>query len=587
MVVGCGIATKNVGDDAKTTIADTANSTTDSSSAPDLMGSEDSVVAADTAGIPNDTAVTQGDSAQPGDLAATDATVSDPGTHSAIHIVLPVQFSETMLNLDQFVAEKENLRWLLAKTESYVGDQRPKVTVLLSGQPAMLMNGKIFGAFTTGETFTKETLDGFTVLKELALAGVHQVGTAIGSTRYLNNGKWSDLASSLLAQHPCINSSQIVDPSLDETLSAWWSHTFWVDQLLKQISSEAKGLGTVSAEFPLDAKTRYLTIKGEMSSGNLQLDHGFSVEAWPFNQCFVNLFGHGIWNPWRPGTDGPLLDSPSNTSYVTIPYNRELGPTVNTETVYRDGSLAAHQREFLQLVLERRYEQTAGLPGQVWVFGTGLQLSRLDETARAGKTQREVLIPLLAWLNTNFVDSTNVSSSTARYATLKQTASTFEAWRQKNPEGASFSYDLQFANYKADEALYPYKLRTLARLLSNTHFTAFMSDLPNGVYGATFEACPSTQSPLFVNNCYWRATKPLSEAQCFQSNVAPSQDPSSGTLCTTQTLHVFWAAKETIVDLAKVGISAAVTFEGVDGTKQTAALQITVGPKPLIVVPVQ
>jgi hypothetical protein len=201
-------------------------------------------------------------------------------------------------------------------------------------------------------------------------------------------------------------------------------------------------------------------------------DYGFTIAAGDRAEISLGYFGHMVWNPFRPTADdeiGHELREDPSTSFITIDHLAQIGSHEISHHV--DLTIPQLQRRFLMMYAEWLSRVRNGTEDKVWTFGFVYHPNYTDR-------YMEDLSQFLDWLDTHFIGKTSAQGYTiAKYATIGEIASEFEAWESAHPGTSSFNY------MRGDP--YPYTFATLATRLEGAAFDRFL-DLGTEVTGMRF-----------------------------------------------------------------------------------------------------
>jgi hypothetical protein len=165
-------------------------------------------------------------------------------------------------------------------------------------------------------------------------------------------------------------------------------------------------------------------------------DYGFSYAAGNRSERGLGLFGHTVWNPWRPGSSdepGHELEEDLNASFIAVDHHAQIG-TATVAHGMVDTSPDALKRHFLMLYLEWLNRERTGAEDRVWTFGFVYH-------PNYGERYNEDVIDFLNWLDRYFVGhSSPYGNQIARYATVAEVGQEYLAWEAEHPNTSSFRY---------------------------------------------------------------------------------------------------------------------------------------------------
>ena len=324
-------------------------------------------------------------------------------------------------------------------------------------------------------------------------------------------------------------------------------HIFWVDSLLTHslgFHPSESLVPAYSGAYAPAPQQRWRVMAGNLhdSLGN-QLVRGFTIGTnHPGEECFYSWFDHSIWNPFRPGTLGILDEDLGQRFYVRVPTAEVIGGTAEHFRIWQDNTVEARQKDFIMLLLNRKFIKHAGLVDKVWCIGVTMHPYNLEPPDSNGyelEQRRDELKRFIDWLNAHFVGKTDIRGDTiAKWATVSHIYERFLLWEANHPGVSSFEYmPIGF-----DLDAYPYPLKGLVKFLHNTHFNSFIVE-NDTMLVVKFDACPSTirGDPL---QGYWvRDNLPINGRSYCRD--APQQ---SGTLLQTYPIYVLFSEIPDSVD---------------------------------------
>ena len=209
----------------------------------------------------------------------------------------------------------------------------------------------------------------------------------------------------------------------------------------------------------------------------LMRQYGFAVlESGP-EEDFYGLFGHHIWNVYRPSPDNWMTENP-NTPYVLVPSGPVVGLTQVHKGIEQDMGLPHVQTMFLQLLANWRHRVQTGATDQIWTFGVAMHTHDISE----GSEVRAAISALVEWMNANFVGKTTLDGRVmARWEGRMAVSDVFESWESAHPEASAFAYP----STVRENSLYPYLL-PIQTELEDAQWVATL-DTPSPVTAYQFE----------------------------------------------------------------------------------------------------
>ena len=265
------------------------------------------------------------------------------------------------------------------------------------------------------------------------IAAGHDVGTHAHPYAYYGPHDWRRIAS----------------PTIEESRRIWTDNKSVLDRLIVQAGYDAAKIDTViSAQAPSDYGENDLLMR----------EFGYPMQGGGRNETFFSLFGHDVYNPWRPGSEG-ALDEDLAATYVVVPHTSQIGTAEDhgpmDDRRYLDNTVPALKKRFLMLYLEWRQRERTGKDGKVFVFGWNSHPHAL-----VSGLHRKETAEFLSWLGENFIGKTSPRGNpVARYSTFSEVRQAYLGWEAANPGASSFEHK--------DGDSYPYSMETLARRLWN------------------------------------------------------------------------------------------------------------------------
>jgi len=194
------------------------------------------------------------------------------------------------------------------------------------------------------------------------------------------------------------------------------------------------------------------------------------LESGP-EEDFYGLYGHHIWNVYRPDPNNWITENPY-TSFVLIPSGPVIGLSQVHKGIMQDMTLDHVQTMFLQEFANWRYQILTGADSKVWTFGIALHVNDISEENEDSVAVRADLLGYIKWMNKYFVNKKTIDGDLiARWKGRKDVADEFKNWESNNPTSSSFSYPTT----KQDDSLYPYLL-PIAKHLRDANFIKFLGN---------------------------------------------------------------------------------------------------------------
>jgi hypothetical protein len=189
--------------------------------------------------------------------------------------------------------------------------------------------------------------------------------------------------------------------------------------------------------------------------GLMMADLGFTYAAGNRSERGLGLFGHIVWNPFRPGASdepGHEIEEDLDAAFIQIDHHAQIGTATEAHGMV-DTSAEAVKRHFLMEYLEWLTRERTGADDKVWTFG-------FIYHPNYGDRYNEDLVEVLDWLDRYFIGKTSPHDNMiARYATVAEVGEEFLAWEVEHLGVSSFSY------LAGDP--YPYTYFALSGLLEN------------------------------------------------------------------------------------------------------------------------
>ncbi len=268
-------------------------------------------------------------------------------------------------------------------------------------------------------------------------------------------------------------------PGLPGTASPEQCHQSWADavEMTNAAISALMGLTDVDDIMAVNNIHGSHLPKDDWHYDELMMAFGFDVlESGP-EEDFYGLYGHHIWNVYRPSPDNWMTED-SNTQYVLVPSGPVIGRVGVHKGVMQDMSVPHVQTMFLQLLANWQHRVATNAPDKMWTFGVAMHAYDISE----GSQVRDAIVSFVDWANTHFVGkSTPEGYPIARWDGRAALAKDFESWETNHPESVAF----QYPSTERNDALYPYLL-PIAAQLQDAYFTQTLS-LGTGVSAYQFD----------------------------------------------------------------------------------------------------
>ena len=209
---------------------------------------------------------------------------------------------------------------------------------------------------------------------------------------------------------------------------------------------------------------------GEMFADLMEKYKYSILESGP-EEDFYGLYGHHIWNVYRPDPSNWMTENPY-TSFVLVPSGPVIGLSQVHKGIMQDMTLDHVQTMFLQEFANWRYQILTGADSKVWTFGVALHVNDISERNEDSIAVRADLLAYIKWMNKNFVNKKTVDGDlVARWKGRKEVADEFKKWETNNPTSSAFSYPTTEQN----DDLYPYLL-PIAEHLKEANFIRFIGN---------------------------------------------------------------------------------------------------------------
>jgi len=281
-------------------------------------------------------------------------------------------------------------------------------------------------------------------------------------------------------------------PALPGTASPDQCHQSWADAVEMTNATITALLGLTEPDTIMAVNNIHGSHlpKDDMQYDALMMEFGFSIlESGP-EEDFYGLYGHHIWNVYRPSPANWMTQDP-NTQYVLVPSGPVIGRVGVHKGIEQDMSVPHVQTMFLQLLANWQYRVATNAPDKVWTYGVAMHAYDIAE----GSEIRDAIVSFVDWANTHFVGQANAEGyPIAQWDGRAPLAETFEAWEQDNPGSAAF----QYPSTEKDDTLYPYLL-PIATQLRDAKFTNILHLRP-GVSAYQFDTNGSSLVMMWADN---------------------------------------------------------------------------------------
>lgn len=274
--------------------------------------------------------------------------------------------------------------------------------------------------------------------------------------------------------------------TLQQSQQSWADDLQWVDQAIL----------TAFAGSPPEPLALIHGVKGahlptsEPDYHTLMQTFGIPVRQPGPEEGFYALFGHHVWNPYRPSPANALAED-LTASFVQVTAGPVIGKAGTHGPTWQDMRAPAVKRQFLQLYVNWRHRDRLGLPRKTWCWGWAGHASDFGP----GSPSRTDLQDVLAWLDAHFAGRVEPTGSTAMvWDTHRGTGAAYRAWEAAHPGVSSFSY----APAGISWAAYPY-LRAVAEEMDGFDWKADLA------LGPGVEAYLLSKGPLDAV-LLWRAS---------------------------------------------------------------------------------
>jgi hypothetical protein len=170
--------------------------------------------------------------------------------------------------------------------------------------------------------------------------------------------------------------------------------------------------------------------------GLMMAEYGFTFAAGNRSERGLGLFGHVVWNPWRPADNdapGHELEEDLSAGFIAVDHHAQIGTATEAHGMV-DTSAAALKCHFLMLYMEWLSRERTGAEDRVWTFG-------FIYHPNYGDRYNAEVVDFLDWLDRYFVGQSSPHGNTiARYATVAEVGQEYLDWEAAYPGTSSFSY---------------------------------------------------------------------------------------------------------------------------------------------------
>jgi hypothetical protein len=210
----------------------------------------------------------------------------------------------------------------------------------------------------------------------------------------------------------------------DLAYQSWYEADLYMDMVMEAIGTD--GLNQSMCAVPFLCS----------DEGTMMAELGFKYAPGNRSERGLGLFGHIVWNPFRPGSSdepGHEIEEDLSADFIAIDHHAQIG-TATVAHGMVDTSAQALKRHFLMEYLEWLSRERTGADDKVWTFG-------FIYHPNYGDRYNDEVVDFLGWLDRYFVGQISPHGNLiARYATVAEVGEEFMAWEAAHPGTSSFSY---------------------------------------------------------------------------------------------------------------------------------------------------
>jgi hypothetical protein len=210
----------------------------------------------------------------------------------------------------------------------------------------------------------------------------------------------------------------------DLATQSWYEADYYMDAVMDAIGTAGSNQTMCAVPFLCS------------DEGLMMAEYGFSYAAGNRSERGLGLFGHIIWNPWRPASSdepGHEIEEDLNANFIAVDHHAQIGTATEAHGMV-DTDTEALKRHFLMLYVEWLNRERTGAEDRVWTFG-------FIYHPNYGNRYNDDVIEFLDWLDRYFVGQTSPHGhQIARYATVAEVGHEYLEWESNHPGTSSFSY---------------------------------------------------------------------------------------------------------------------------------------------------